>query len=280
VTELFNRKVELFIGEPGEQGLLFTDLKIAFDIKKNRGSNSNTGTIRVYNMNEDSRLKLNDSGLKYDIRAGYLGLNDSPLVKTFSSGDILEVSTERSGPDIVTTLKVGEGTKALADSTLDKSYAEGVPAITILKDLANSLGVAIGTLKDIGAETFNSGYSVSGKSKDRLDSLASKLGLDWSIQNGELNIQAKDGSSLETAVVLSNSTGLLKAYKAKSEKAGEKALGDITKFEALLNPDIAIGRMVQVISGVNNINEFVTVRALRLMGDNKDGPFKAMGDAT
>ena len=280
MTILFNRSVELQVGKPGEEGRVFTDLRIEFDVDKSRESNANTGSISIYNLSQNSRNLINDEGQKYELRAGYSGLEDSPLVKILSSGDISNVETVRNGPDIVTKFQIGEGIDALANKTLDKSYEEGTSVKTIVNDMADTLEVAKGAIKGLKDVVFNSGYSATGKIKDRLDELTKKQDLEWSIQNGELQIIPKDGSTDEIAISLQETTGLLKAYRTKSKTSKATDLKDVIRFECLLNPDIKIGRKLYIVSEINNIEDFVTVRRVKYMGDNKDGPFKCIGEAS
>ena len=42
MTFLFNRLVELQIGKAGQEGRLFKDLRIEFEVDKNRESNANS----------------------------------------------------------------------------------------------------------------------------------------------------------------------------------------------------------------------------------------------
>ena len=102
---------------------------------------------------------------------GYAGLENSPILEILSSGDVLDVETTRRGPDIVTQFKIGEGTKAVSEKTLDKSYGEGTSIKTIVNDMADQLEVAKGAIKGLKDLVFNSGYSATGKIKDRLDEL-------------------------------------------------------------------------------------------------------------
>jgi len=280
MTFLFNRIIELQIGKAGEEGKIFRNLRIEFEVDKHRESTSNSGSISIYNLNKESRNLINDEGQKYQLRAGYAGFGQTPILGVLSLGDVLGAETVRRGPDIITKFRIGEATKALAEKTLDKSYGEGATIKNIINDMASELEVAKGAIKGLKDLVFNSGYSATGKIKDRLDELAKKQDLEWSIQNGELQILPKDGSTDEEAILLTKDTGLLKAYKSKSEKTGSSELKDITKFEALLNPDIKIGRLVHIVSKINDIDEFVTVRRIKYMGDNKDGSFKCIGEAS
>lgn len=280
MTFLFNRLVELQIGQAGQEGRIFRDLRIEFEVDKNRESNANSGRVSIYNLNPQSRNLINDEGQKYQLKVGYAGLGNSPILEILSLGDVLDVETIRRGPDIVTQFKIGEATKALSEKTLDKSYEEGTSIKTIVNDMADQLEVAKGAIKGLKDLVFNSGYSATGKIKDRLDELTSKQDLEWSVQNGELQILPKDDSTDEEAILLTMNTGLLKAYKAKSEKAGATELKDVTRFEALLNPNIKIGRKVHIVSEINEIDEIVTVRRIKYLGDNKDGAFKVIGEAS
>jgi len=280
VTFLYNRLVELQIGKAGQEGRIFRDLRIEFDVDKSRESNANSGTVSIYNLNPQSRNLINDEGQKYQLKVGYAGFDNSPILEILSSGDILEVEINRRGADIVTKFKIGEGTKALSEKTLDKSYEEGTSIKSIVNDMADQLEVAKGAIKGLKDLVFNSGYSATGKIKDRLDELTGKQDLEWSIQNGELQILPKGSSTDEEAILLTKDTGLLKAYKAKSEKSGAKELKDVIRFETLLNPSIKIGRKIKVVSEIAEIDEFVTVRRIKYMGDNKDGVFKCLGEAS
>jgi len=280
MTILFNRRVELTVGKEGEEGRTFSELRIEFSVDKNRESNANSGTISIYNLSPASRGIINEEGSKYIIKAGYAPPGEDALVKLLSSGDILDAETNRSGPDIITKFQIGEATKALREKTLDKSYKEGTSIKTVVDDMSKTLGVAKATVKGLQDLVFNSGYSATGKIKDRLDELTGKQNLEWNVQNNELQILPKNGSTDEEAIFLSKDTGLLKAYRVKSEVNGKQNLQDVIRFEALLNPDIKVGRVLQIVSEVSELNNFVTVRKIKYSGNNKEGQFLCTGEAS
>jgi hypothetical protein len=277
---LFNRQVELEIGRAGAEGRKFSELRIDFEVEKSRESNANTGKITVYNLSKPSRDVISIEGAKYILKAGYFGFGETPLIEEVSSGDVVSVDTIRSGPDLVTTIKIGEGIKALGEKTLDKSYEQGTSVKTVVDEMAKELGVVKSTIEGVKDAVFNSGYSATGKIKDRLDELTAKEGLEWNIQNNELQILPKNGSTKEEAIFLSKDTGLLKAYKGKSEVNGVKDLKDIVFFEALLNPRIKIGQKIQVVSEINGIDQVVIVRKIKYQGSNREGKFICMGEAS
>lgn len=285
MTILFNRYISFEVGKPGEEGFVFSDLMISFSITKTTTSNPNPGQVKVYNLSKATRDRLNDEGLIYTLRVGYAGLENTPLVKILSQGDVTDITTVRNGVDVVTTFKVGEGTNALTETTLDKSFEEGVTTRQLVNAFSDALGVAKGAIEGLKDLTFNSGYSATGKVKDRLDEITKKQGLEWSVQNGELQILPKEGKTTEEAVLLTKETGLLKAFREKTKKAGQATLADVTKFTALLNPDIKIGREIAIYSELDEIGEsaenpgFFTVRKAVYMGDNRGGKFVVKGEA-
>ena len=280
MTILFKRYVSLVVGKPGFFGDEIKDLRIEFEIEKTTESNANKGKIIVYNLSPYLQSAWKDEGQEYELSAGYYGLEDIPLIGVLSSGDITDITTVRNGPDFITTLKVQEGAAAL-DKTLDKSFNEGVSVKTIVDSKAKGLDVAKGAIKGLKDIVFNSGYSASGKIKDRLDELLGKQGLEWSIQNGELQILPEGEATNEFAVNLTSETGLLKAFMEKSKVNGGKQLVDLLKFEALLNPEIKIGRTIQVTTKRGDIDgALFKVRKVRYNGSNKDGLFQCVGEAT
>lgn len=282
MTYLFNRYVSLLIGTPGTDGVFVDQLRIGFDIEKSRGSNPNPGTITVFNMSPNTLDLLKDESLKmeYELRGGYFGLKKDPLIGLLSSGNVLHIETNRKGPDKTTTFKVGEGTKSLTERTIDKSFEEGVSIKTIVESMKRGMGFAEGTIKGLKDQVFNNGYSASGKIKDRLDELMGKQGLEWSIQNNEFIVLPEDGSSDEEAIYLDKNTGLLTATKGKADKTGKQTLKDVIFFDALLNPDMKIGQKLQIVSEEGGIDDFVTCKKVKYIGDNRGGKFSAIGEAS
>jgi hypothetical protein len=279
MTYLFNRRVELKVGKPGDLGKIFSDLRIEFEIEKTKESNANTGKIAIYNLNQASRDLLTQKGAKYEFKAGYFGFGETPLIGVLSSGDVTEVATERKGPDIVTSFKIGEAIKALGETKIEKSYGEGVSLKSVMGDLGNALGVAKSTIIGASNESLSSGYSASGKVKDRLDEITKKQGLDWSVQNDELIIIPKGKGKNVEAILLSAATGLMKVYKAKKEVEGTDVKIDTYVFECLLNPKICIAQAVRFESTISGININAIVQKVKYSGDNKDGKFMCQGEA-
>lgn len=231
-----------------------TGLRTVFEIDKTSVSTSNKAKITVYNFSQLSRLNYK-KGYQVHLRAGYVG-----LVSTIYIGDIPEgpkgCITTRNGADVVTVFECGAAEKQLVYAHYDESYPPGTFTVDVLNDLADQLEVSLGTVSGVVNLRYNSGLSLSGSIKSSLDMLTKKQGLEWNIENGELRIYPI-GRGVGTAIVLSKSTGLI---GIPSEGA------QFTVFEALLNPRLVPGSIVQI--KAETVNGFFKIRRATFEGDS------------
>jgi Baseplate hub gp41 len=234
--------------------------RVAFNIVKGtNGKAANKGKVSVYNLAEDSRSFIEKSDALMKVEAGY-GDNLSVIYL----GDIKKVEHKRSGPDVVTTLECGDGEKKLTDAHIEISLGADAKVNQIINAAVSALGIDRGVIKNIPQTVFQNGFAFSGKVSDLLDRIAKKEELDWSVQDGALQIYPTGEDTGETAVLLNENTGLL-GVPNKTED------GFVAK--SLLNPDIIPGRQIQVES------KFLTGRAIFVaekvnhIGDVREGDF-------
>lgn len=260
--QLFNRAWSVTIGKPGEKGLIYRDLKVVFEVEKSSAVQANKAKIAIYNLNNDSRKKF-VKGFIIRLDAGYEG-----LLETLYIGDVFKVTHERKGPDIVSTFECLGG-KQLVSAHFDASYPAGTAAVVIIKDLARALKVNIGTVIGIQNLTYGSGFVASGSVKTVLTKILEKQKLEWSIQNGALQIIPIKNHTGESAVVLSKNTGMI----------GIPSEGtDSITVESLLNPKLVPGRVIQLISAT--INGFFKIRKVNLDGDTHGSKWNVKCEAT
>lgn len=248
MSELYGRTVEVLIGPRGQNGKLFQDLRISFRIEKSLESNPNTATIEIYNLAESSRSLVEQNGSVVQLRAGY-GEN----AKVLFLGDVARTTTKRSGPDIVTSIEAGDGEFAYQNASADISLGPGAKYSQVFSALGSRLGVNQGQVKITNPnDQFQQGYSYSGMARDALDVLTEKQGLEWSIQDNQLQVLPADVATDETVIVLNPGTGLvgspfktkiLRPDLARVGKGKEEAGVNVT---SLLNPEIRPGRRIKV----------------------------------
>ena len=256
---------------------------ITFTVEQTSESNANTATISVYNINADSRQFVSQDKLIIALFAGY-GPTPELLFQGTSDDDKTVVA--REGADILTSFQVGDGRTEMKNAIVNKSFASGVGLRQIINTAVEALGLGTDPkISDLTDESFENGITMSGSAKEILDKYVKKQGLEWSIQNGVLEIKRPTSSVTDETVVLENlfltggnvqgreftqflsGTGLI-GIPEKREKCG-------IQFTALLNPKIRPGRIVQIKTnrpGFEFDGSFV-IRKAQHSGDNYRGPW-------
>lgn len=254
---IYLRKATVAIApKAGGEGIAVSDLRISFNIEKSSESNPNVSKISIYNLNPTNRAFLESEKLQVVLSAGY-----ETYQEIIFAGDIRKASSMRTGPDWVTTIESGDGEAALTEVTTDKSYGPGTDLKTVFNDLIGGLGLSKGNVDLSGVTaTVQNGLTVSGRNKEQLDELTKKQGLEWSVQNGAVQVTKQGAATQVEAVLISPETGLIGA-PAKREKGIE--------FTAALNPKLVPGRSVQVQGSA--INGVYVVRKATFDGDTREG---------
>lgn len=252
------RQYRLIIGDyKTGNGLLIEKLQVTFDISKstNNKNRTNSASIEIYNLSEES-LKVLDTDYPAAVfEAGYL---DTGGPKRLFAGQITNVSTRKSGTDLVTQLQMGSGYTELNHSTL----SDVVPPGNNVQDAIEKLRKAIGADRGVynGTNLNNEiiyGYPLSGTPKEMLDELAEKYQLDWQLDDGVLYVHDNDRAATEQfqlAYVISPFTGLIeRPYRVSGDKRRskkDKVKKPGVQMKILLNPDIKAGDIIQIEEGL------------------------------
>lgn len=242
----------------------FTGLRVNFTVEKTSESNPNTAKISIFNLNESSRGFCEKKGQALILEVGYAPLNQNVTKEIIFQGDTGKVSSERQGPDWVTTFEVGDGEKNLTNKNFNKVFQKSASLRTMIDEVVGSLGFAKGPIDGIDDKTFNSPVVLSGGSKELLDQLTREAGAEWSIQNGALQILKATKGSKEEVVVISKETGLL-GVPVKREEGIE--------VTCLIQPKLYPGRRIQIIS--STFNGVYRIRKANFDGDTREGDWKA-----
>lgn len=254
---LFKRSYSLTIGPAGQPGFTYDNLKINFDIHKNSSDSSNKAKISLYNLNKESIVKF-AKGSVIRLNAGYVGSTE-----TLYFGDVLKATSERKGPDVVTTFECGEGYHQLTSLFFDKAYGKNTKVVDIITDLSKALnadGIDIGTVAGIKDQVLSGGFVCTGSVRRNLKLLLKGQGLEFSIQNNVLQI-IPIGSHLGLdPILVSQDTGLI-GYPSETT--------DLYKFNSLLNPHLMPGRVVLIKS--TTVNGVFKIRTSHFQGDT-NGP--------
>lgn len=253
-----NRQYKLIIGDSRSGDALEIDqLQVTFDISKstNNKNRTNSATIEVTNLSEES-LKVLDTDYPAAVfEAGYLDMGGP---KRLFAGQVTNVSTRKSGTDIVTSITMGSGYTFLNHETL----SDVVPPGNNVQDAIEKLRKAIGADRGVynGTNLNNEiiyGYPLSGTPKEMLDELAEKYQLDWQLDDGVLYVHDNDRAATEQfqlAYVISPFTGLIeRPYRVSGDRRRskkDKAKKPGVQLKILLNPEIKAGDIIQIEEGL------------------------------
>lgn len=238
---LFDREVVVTVDD-----LDLSGFDVAFQVTRTLKKQPNTCELRVYNLSRTLRrelaTKVKAGSIFVSLSAGYKG-----RLSQIFRGDLRDAFSMRESDGWVTTISSGDGERARRTARIRRAFPPGTKVEVVLRALAGELGVGLGNSARAllspkklvhGSSEFVSGTVVHGNVAEQMSELLRSVGMEWSVQDGELQLLDK-GRALDTeAVVLTPETGLL-----DSPEPGHK--GTI-RATALLIPGLVPGAPVLI----------------------------------
>ena len=233
---LFDRVYRLLIGSKGStQGIEINNLRIQFSIQKTADKNPNTNKIKIWNLKKATRKEIEKPDTRCLLYAGYA--EDAGPTLIFS-GNITYAWSRFDLPDIITEIELGDGTQEIRDTTISVGYGQNVKSKQILSDVAKKMQIPL-TLADNAPERdWKNGLSYHGSARTLLDKVTKATGLEWSIQNGNLQVIEKGMITTRAGIEISSSSGMVgspeseREAKAQKGKDGSKSSSPISKASA------------------------------------------------
>lgn len=235
--ELVGRRVAITIGAKRYEGL-----RVSFKIRKSLKPDPNTAEIDVYNLAESSRAELQSEKLvPILLEAGY-----QDTIQQIFVGNLRTSASVRDGAEWVTMLRSGDGEAAARIARINKSFNAGALVTQLVDECAKAMGVEVGNAAELaGKGKFNeavksltSGRILTGPVHKVMKRLTRAAGLEYSIQDGQLQLLERGKALAQTAVLLTPNSGLL-----GSLERGEKGR---VRGRSLLRGDIFPGRKLQI----------------------------------
>ena len=285
---LFDRVYRLQIGKVGQsKGLEIENLRINFSIQKTASKNPNNCKIKIYNLRATTRKTIETPGTRCILYAGYK--EDVGAMLIFS-GAVLYAWTRFDGPNVITELDLGDGTQELRDTTISVGYGKNVKSKQVLGDVAKKMGLPLTLAGNAPERTWKNGLSYYGSARTLLDKACVGTGLEWSVQNGNLQVLEKGMVTTRQGIEISSSSGMIGGPESereeKSEANGKKSSGgeskgkqqDPTKYwngwkvktllMPMLNPGDRVSLKSKSVEGVFRIEE------LTHTGDSHEGDWQ------
>lgn len=241
MSDFFDRVIDLQM-----ENFQVTGLRINFSVEKSLVGFPNLSNIKVYNLSEDSRNKVETQFKDIRLSAGY---NDPILL---FKGQIINVIHQKIGVDWITEIFCGDATKILNDATINKALAPGATTEQIYNELIGQLpGVTKGITEGLrncisGKQSLLRSLQLSGSVKAWIDAIAEACGFDFSINEGiaettELNQPLTDVEP----IIINQANGMI----------GSPERTEIgVSVKSLLNPNLKLARRIKIESISQAIN--------------------------
>lgn len=285
----FDRVYSLIVGQPsksgaGGEGVEIEDLRITFEVVKTDQKNPNKSKIEVWNAAPATRALMERPDTRCVLRAGYV--EEDGALEVFQ-GDVTFAWTRYDEADVVTTLELGDGAKAIRNSVVSLGYGKGAATRKVLTDIAGKMGLTLSMPDDAPVRTWEHGVSFHGSARAALDRVTRAAGLSWSIQGGVLQVIATNGATNRGVVDLAADSGLIgnpeRQRKGNAEAivvkdvqtkrparaASATQAWDGWRVKSLLLPFIVPGDRVKLSS--RSVDGVFRVRDLKHHGDSHDG---------
>lgn len=232
------------VGEGNTTALHFT-----FGVERDTSSDPSECSLTVLNLSDENRQKLS-KGDQVVLEVGYASTG---LFKIFV-GDISTVQSFNTGSDNVTEITAEDGGLAVRTGRLNKSYRDGTTWGEVIKDIANAMGLKAGNIDEkislINTSstrqispTIKMGFVIRGQCYHSLNKITKEVGLNWSIQNGAIQLLEHDGVARVSAVLLRGSkngdggTGLIGAPRI-TEVDKKKVVQAVSLIQPGLEPGL------------------------------------------
>lgn len=247
---LYSRRAYVVVDEVRVEGL-----RLGFKAKRTSTGDPNTLDLKIYNLKAATRARLQNQAVPVVLVAGY-----ATTAEVIFSGRSRSIDHAREGAEWVTHVMCGDGEAVLSSARSRFSFGAGVSVHDVLSRVGNdmagiSFGDALAKLRsgELGGlvTSFSGGFTAHGPSVRELSRVVNAAGLDWSVQDGSLQLVKRGSSNDESAIVLSPTTGLIgspdhsspKGYAPNDPAGLEK--GSRLKAKALLMPGLRPNREVR-----------------------------------
>jgi len=235
-------------------GTAFKGLHFRFHVTKGLDSEPNKTEIEAYNLSDASRNLIGAVDVTQHpnapksvvvLYAGYTG--DTKLVWM---GTARTIDHTKDGADWVTRICGGDGEYNYQSCHSAHSWKAGTRLETVLEVLAADLGLsATNAVNQLRREaitpaisTYRQGYAAHGRTVRELDRVTKAAQIDWSIQDGALQLMAAGMVLKEGARVISAATGMIGSPDhGKPQKEGKPSY---LRVRCLLDPTIRPGRAI------------------------------------
>lgn len=235
-TQQYGRVCTLIVSNASLDGLDLSQLRIKFVVKRSDTMTPNVADIRVYNLEEETALRIRKEFTKVTLQAGY----ESNYGVIFQ-GNIKQVILGReSATDTFIDIVAGDGDRAYNFAVVASTIAAGATQLDQVNAAVAAMtpkGVTAGHIGDMPTEKLPRGKVMYGNARNYLRDVAQTAGKAWSIQDEKVTFVGKKTYLPGERVILTSKTGMIGTPNQTNEGVNVKCL---------LNPNIKIAGRIQI----------------------------------
>lgn len=234
MTRQYLRSYTLHI-DNGENRKSINGLRISFEIIKSLQSTPNICKLVIFNPNEQTKSILQDRLTKITLNAGYAGYE-----KLLFTGRVRTSLINRQREDETITVFSGDGQRDWEQAFFNKTFSGSIRVDEVIKQIASTFTeTATNDIASIGNISDKLlGQSLSGMSRDIMDTFAKQYGFQWSIQDNVFNITKNNAVDTSSGIIVVNAlTGMI----------GEPTITERgADVKTLLNPEAKPNRQFRI----------------------------------
>lgn len=235
-SQQYLRTCQLFVSGNNLDGLDLSALRIKFSVKRSDTMTPNVADIRVYNLQEETALRIRKEFTKVLLQAGYEG-NFGVIFQ----GNIKQVIIGReSATDTFIDIIAGDGDRAYNFAVVNATIRKGATAADQVSAAVGAMtpkGVTAGHLGDMPTTALPRGKAMYGNARSYLRDVGQTTQSSWSIQDEKVTFVKKKSYLPGERVVLTSKTGMIGTPQQTNEGVNVKCL---------LNPMLKIASRIQI----------------------------------
>ena len=193
------------LGKAGSTGKRFRDLRVAATVTMSDDSEPNKATIQVYNVSEETIALVQGDDPVVRLHVGY----DVPLLIFQGNPTDGGVKVKREKPARILEIEAQDGGTVYQTAYSSTSYATETTAEQVFTQLAETMGVPLGSVSIAADVKFPTGIVLNGPVRNQLDRIARMSSARWFIRDGALYVVPIGESTGEQSTVFSSTTGNL-----------------------------------------------------------------------
>ncbi len=247
---LFSRACRITVGAAIgaiRAGLRVEKHRCAFRVEKTNKPDPNKAALQIWNLSREQRAQIEElrpkegsaRGVPVLIEAGY---KDTGLAQIYL-GDLGTVYSKREGADWITTIESGDG-QAAKLSSITQAYGPQTSPDVALRAIVKALGVGEGNvpamiarLRTTGAATlFTRRAVLSGSAYEHMTHFARSAGLEWSIQDGAIQLVDQGKVLAGFATRLGPTSGLIGTPTIDPK--------GVLSCQMLIQPNVKVGSLL------------------------------------